>query len=125
MLVFDVTSRQSFERVRDWLSEVERHASPECRLMLLGNKSDLVSRRCVTTEEAQQLAKELAIPFLETSAKDSTNVVDAFFGMAREMHRAKVQKGAECTKPRVVCAPANSKQLAANRSSWSSWCSIL
>ena len=38
MLVFDVTSRQSFERVRDWLSEVERHASPECRLMLLGNK---------------------------------------------------------------------------------------
>ena len=83
-------------------------------------------------ERAQRILRALRISRAyrsvvgsDPSKGEAHNPFFAFFGMAREMHRAKVQKGAECTKPRVVCAPANSKQLAANRSSWSSWCSIL
>jgi len=50
--------------------------------LLVGNKCDLVSERKVSTEDAKEFADQLNLNFLETSAKDSTNVEDAFTKMA-------------------------------------------
>ena len=94
--------------------------------MLLGNKSDLVAQRKVSSEEAAALARELSIPFLETSAKDATNVVDAFFAMAREMHTLHARRPRlEPRNRNVVCSPESSSQIQTNRSNWASYCSIL
>jgi GTPase SAR1 family protein len=46
---------------------------------LVGNKSDLVDKREVSTEEAKSVANRYNIPYIETSAKNSSNINDMFF----------------------------------------------
>ena len=53
--------------------------------MLVGNKSDLTAKRVVSTEQGKEFADSLGIEFLETSAKTSTNVEQAFLTMASQI----------------------------------------
>lgn len=53
--------------------------------LLVGNKSDLASKKVVSTEEAQEFADELGLEFLETSAKNAMNVEKAFMRMAAQI----------------------------------------
>lgn len=53
--------------------------------MLVGNKSDMAEQRQVTTEEGQELANSYQMPFLETSARNSNNVDEAFVTMTKEI----------------------------------------
>jgi Ras-related protein Rab-1A len=85
-MVYDVTHRESFDHVSDWLGEVNKHASEDCCKLIIGNKSDAPGR-AVTTEEAREKADELACPFLETSAKSALNVEEAFLTLASELLR--------------------------------------
>ena len=80
--MYDVTDRGTFDHVQDWLVEIERFASEGVNKLLVGNKSDLDAKRAVLSAEAAAKARELEIPFLETSAKNSTNVETAFMTMA-------------------------------------------
>ena len=57
-----------------WLSEIDRYACENVNKLLVGNKCDMDSKRQVELDEAKAFADERGIPFLETSAKDSTNV---------------------------------------------------
>jgi Ras-related protein Rab-18 len=69
VLVYDVTSRESFVHVTDWLNEVQTFCGDdECVLLLVGNKIDLEAR-AVTTQEGQAFAREKNMVFIETSAK--------------------------------------------------------
>ncbi|CAK0901881.1 unnamed protein product [Prorocentrum cordatum] len=85
IVVYDVTDRESFSRVRMWMQEIAKYASPSTQKMLVGNKVDLVSKRVVTTDEAQMMAEELQVHFVETSAKNSHNVEGAFEMLLRDM----------------------------------------
>ncbi|SPO28546.1 probable SEC4-like Rab/GTPase [Ustilago trichophora] len=85
LLVFDVTDQKSFENVRTWHANIEQHASEGVSKILIGNKSDWEEKRAVTTEQGEELAKELGIPYIETSAKSNSNVEEAFFNLAREV----------------------------------------
>jgi Ras-related protein Rab-1A len=89
MIVYDVCDRQSFEHVRMWAQEIEKYAGPDassaCRL-LVGNKCDMpASKRAVTQEEGAELAEELGIRFIETSAKNSHNIDNAFDVLCKEI----------------------------------------
>ncbi|CAO1614809.1 unnamed protein product [Sympodiomycopsis kandeliae] len=94
LLVFDVTDERSFQNIRTWHSNIEQHASEGVSKLLVGNKSDWTEKRVVSTEEAQELAKELGIPYVETSAKNNDQVDDAFFSLAREVKAKLVESGA-------------------------------
>ncbi|EQC35087.1 Ras-like protein Rab-1A [Saprolegnia diclina VS20] len=85
IMVYDVTSQESFDHVNDWLNEVNRYASEGTCKLLVGNKSDITSRKVVSYETAKAFADSLAIPFLETSAKNAQNVEEAFLTMASEL----------------------------------------
>lgn len=74
--------------MNDWLSEVNRYASEGTSKLLIGNKSDR-SDKVVDTEQAKKFAESLGIPFLETSAKDASNVEEAFLTMASELIRTR------------------------------------
>jgi len=85
IVVYDVTNPDSFGNVRKWLQEINRYASENVQKILVGNKCDLVSERKVSYEDAKELADELGVMFLETSAKNSTNVNVAFEQMAKKI----------------------------------------
>jgi len=89
IMVYDVTSSESFDHVEEWLSEVDRYANENTSKLLVGNKADLIEEKQVTKEMAQGFADKLGISFLETSAKTATNVDNAFLTMAKELIKTK------------------------------------
>ena len=62
-----------------------RYASEKVNKMLVGNKSDLTSKKAVDYNTAKEFADTLSLSFLETSAKNATNVEQAFITMAAEI----------------------------------------
>eukprot|EP01098_Paradermamoeba_levis_P012788 TRINITY_DN5671_c0_g1_i1.p1 TRINITY_DN5671_c0_g1~~TRINITY_DN5671_c0_g1_i1.p1 ORF type:complete len:258 (-),score=41.30 TRINITY_DN5671_c0_g1_i1:179-838(-) len=78
IIAYSITDHKSFENVSKWLREIETFAGRSAFKILVGNKSDLESERAVSIKEAQELAARLNIPFLESSAKASTNVHQIF-----------------------------------------------
>lgn len=85
IVTYDITDRESFSAIQNWMAEVEKHASDNISRILVGNKCDLESARAVSKEEGQEFAEHYNVRFLETSAKDSKNVEQAFTLMTREI----------------------------------------
>jgi GTPase SAR1 family protein len=80
LLVFDLTTRETFDAVRDHRENVLRVKAedPSLPIILIGNKSDLKAERKISYEEALNLATKWNIPYIETSAKTRENVDKAF-----------------------------------------------
>uniref|UniRef100_A0A674MQW9 RAB1A, member RAS oncogene family a n=1 Tax=Takifugu rubripes TaxID=31033 RepID=A0A674MQW9_TAKRU len=87
IVVYDVTDQESFNNVKQWLQEIDRYASENVNKLLVGNKCDLTTKKVVDYTTAKEFADNLGIPFLETSAKSSTNVEQAFMTMAAEIKK--------------------------------------
>ncbi|KAF9819814.1 hypothetical protein IEO21_01905 [Rhodonia placenta] len=93
LLVYDVTSRQSFVNARSWLADVREHADPHLTCILVGNKIDLCTddagpgrrTREVPSEEAEQWAQEEGLLFVEASARSGENVEAAFERATRDI----------------------------------------
>jgi Ras-related protein Rab-1A len=85
IVVYDTTDLESFNNVKQWLHEIDRYASENVNKLLVGNKSDLTAKRAVSFDQAKEFADSLGIEFIETSAKNSTNVEKAFMMMASQI----------------------------------------
>jgi len=85
IVVYDCTDLESFNNVKQWLEEIDRYACENVNKLLVGNKCDLTSKKVVNYQNAKEFADSLGIPFLETSAKNATNVEQAFMTMASEI----------------------------------------
>lgn len=85
IVVYDVTDQESFNNVKQWLQEIDRYASENVNKLLVGNKCDLTTKKVVDFTTAKEYADQLGVPFLETSAKNATNVEQAFMTMAAEI----------------------------------------
>jgi small GTP-binding protein len=104
VMTYDVTVRDSFTHVREWLVEVDKYASPETCKLLIGNKSDRTDR-VVTEAEGGALAKELQMPFIETSARTADNVEAAFTVSARGARCHPALRTPPPPPPLPVCLP--------------------
>lgn len=78
LLVFDVTQRRSFENLQRWATEVLAAAVQQVVLVVVANKTDLAARREVSRDEAEAFALRHNASYYETSAKDASNVDEAF-----------------------------------------------
>lgn len=78
LLVYDITRRGSFDSIPAWLDTLQAEVGPTCCVILVGNKCDREGERQVSREEADTFARAHGLSFLETSAKDRTNVERAF-----------------------------------------------
>ncbi|XP_074139805.1 ras-related protein Rab-43 [Sminthopsis crassicaudata] len=86
ILAYDITKKSSFLSVPHWIEDVRKYAGSSIVQLLIGNKSDLSDLREVQLKEAQLLAERYEILCaIETSAKDSSNVEEAFVKMATEL----------------------------------------
>lgn len=93
--MYDVTDRETFDNVRTWISEIEKYSQAGVCKILVGNKSDMEDTRQVTREEGEELAASFQMPFLETSAKQSVNVEEAFVTMTKEIKEKNLKQGSK------------------------------
>ena len=85
LIVFDLSSKSTFQNVEKWFNEIKKTADPTINLILIGNKSDLKDKRQISTEEGENKAKEMNVPYLETSALNADNVDKAFDLLIQEI----------------------------------------
>ena len=78
ILIYDVTNVQTFENVKQWVSQIREEASANVIIYIAGNKIDMEEERKVNKEEGEKLAEELGFPFVETSAKSGININETF-----------------------------------------------
>ena len=118
VLVYSITSRSSFKRIQKFYNQIQRvkdssnagsptslaylssPVSPTqgtytgpAPVMLVGNKSDRITEREVSTQEGNALAKELGCDFVEASAKNNMNVDRAFYDVVRRLRKQRQDVG--------------------------------
>ena len=94
LLVYDVTSRDSYEHVQKWYDRAKQLGGEYLETVLGGNKTDLPAHeRQVSAQEGEALAAELGIPFIETSALNGSNVEGAFVRMTQGIKRSLDKRG--------------------------------
>ncbi|OII73280.1 uncharacterized protein cubi_02512 [Cryptosporidium ubiquitum] len=98
VLVYDTTSTSSFDHIDEWVTEVNRYTTDSTKI-LIGNKCDLASQKMVDFSTGQKKAKELQVDFMESSAKNSTNVEECFISIARKLLEKKLKSGETLSKP--------------------------
>ncbi|RYR78225.1 hypothetical protein Ahy_A01g002959 isoform A [Arachis hypogaea] len=108
IVVYDVTDQDSFNNVKQWLNEIDRYASENVNKLLVGNKCDLTANKVVSYETAKAFADEIRIPFMETSAKNATNVEQAFMAMAAEIKNRCYSCGNNGKPANEQCEASNS-----------------
>ena len=85
ILVYDITSKNSFENIDKWLIEMKKTADENIKIILIGNKCDLIDKREVKEDDGKIKAKDLNVPFMETSALNCINVEKAFNFLIEEI----------------------------------------
>ena len=109
VLVYDITDRESFEKLNFWVDNIKNNAPENAKFILVGNKCDLANERKVSYEEGENYAKNLNIKFFEASARDGTNVNELFFYLANEIYQDIKLKGNNNSNNGVILrlAPSN------------------
>lgn len=79
VLVYSITNQLTFQNLETWLKQLQDVTDISKKpIIIVGNKSDLIDSREVSYEEGEKFAKEHGYKFFETSAKNGTNVQEAF-----------------------------------------------
>ena len=92
LIVYDVTSKKSFENVTTWVECVDKFAKSNVLRILVGNKTDLEDKRVISKEEGKKLAEENGLKFYEISAKTMNGLVEMFEDVGKEYVQIYEQK---------------------------------
>jgi GTPase SAR1 family protein len=85
ILVYDITSVESFECVKDWVNELRTQVQHDIVLAIAGNKSDLEEQRQVKLAKAKEYADSVGAIIYETSAKDNAGIEELFVDVSRRL----------------------------------------
>lgn len=95
VVVFDITSRSTFEHAPAWLDDVRKYAGDDLPAILVGSKLDLADKRRVTVEEGRQLASLLkcSLGYHETSSKTGDGVYAVFHELVSAVYEQHKREG--------------------------------
>jgi len=105
LLIFDLTSYESFEHLPQWIEEVRSNIKNDVPFLLVGNKSDLLNERAISPEEINSFTEKFNLYYMETSAKTGEGVGDCFYILACLMVGSGVPN--QLLSNRTVFTPGN------------------
>ena len=112
ILIYDVTNLQTYENVKNWITQIREETNPNVVIYLAGNKIDIPEEeRVVKTEEGKEIADEYKLQFKETSAKDGINVNEVFQELVEKIDE--VNSKLEVSKPEpknILYSPGKKKK---------------
>lgn len=88
LVVFDMTNKESFMSLNDWIKEVRKNTKENVEMLILGNKIDNETEICVSDEEIEKFLFDNDINkdcFIKTSAKEDVKVNYAFETLTRKL----------------------------------------
>ena len=91
-VVYDVTNKNSFLNVKNWVDDCKKQTPKSVLMVLVGNKVDLEDKREVSYEEGENFAKDNSMLFYETSAKNGDNIENIFYD-STEIIAKKIDEG--------------------------------
>lgn len=110
LCVFALNDRASFGLVDEFREQILRvHEEIQKPFILVGNKSDLEDERVVSKEEAELLAQEWEVPYIETSARTNIHVEQIFHELVKEIQDSKGAKGPAKKKKKNLVRGATKK----------------
>ena len=77
LIVYDITNENSFYNLQSWVSMVKEECGKHMQIVIVGNKSDLDSKRAISKEEVLNYVKEQKVEYIETSSKTGENIIKA------------------------------------------------
>ncbi|XP_068711467.1 ras-related protein Rab-13-like isoform X1 [Montipora foliosa] len=94
ILVYDITTEDSFKHISQWLQNIQDNASPAVCKILVGNKLDCEDERIIGTIRGKSISENAELEFFETSARTGEGVTEAFMAVARQIKESHERKGA-------------------------------
>lgn len=117
LLLYDITASLTFNSLERWLKELRENADSNIVVMLVGNKCDLTEQRAVSTQNATEFSQAQNLLFIETSAREATNVQEAFLTLIREIvHKLSKQNIASEEKAPVQETPRQGVSITQTKS---------
>ena len=85
VIVYDISNLETFEKLDYWIEQIKTNSQENIKMILFGNKCDIIDDRQVQKEEGENYAINKNIKFFEVSAKDGTNINDAFEYLVKDI----------------------------------------
>ena len=85
VIVYDISNTESFEKLDYWIEQIKANSQEYTKMILFGNKCDIIEDRKIKKEEGEEYAKNNNINFFEVSAKEGTNVDKAFESFVKDI----------------------------------------
>eukprot|EP00301_Raphidiophrys_heterophryoidea_P019465 c4401_g1_i1.p1 GENE.c4401_g1_i1~~c4401_g1_i1.p1 ORF type:complete len:211 (+),score=41.55 c4401_g1_i1:61-633(+) len=105
IVVYDITRKESFQTLKNWVQELQALGPENIVIALAGNKVDREQEREVQTSTAEQYAREINALYIETSAKNDTNVYSLFEQITHRLPASEKQSA-----PNLTILPVEEKR---------------
>jgi hypothetical protein len=93
VIMYDTTDQASFQRIRTFLNRKQLSSNSYYKILLIGNKTDLIHERTVSYDEGKQLADQLGAKFLEISVHQGLNLDLAYLNMTSQILQYDTNRG--------------------------------
>ncbi|XP_072296785.1 ras-related protein Rab-12 [Eucyclogobius newberryi] len=86
VIVYDITKQETFDDLAKWMKMIDKYASEDAELLLVGNKLDCESERIISKQQGERFSSRISgMRFCESSAKDNFNVDEIFLKLVDDI----------------------------------------